>query len=133
MIIFNESLNGLLKTLEILFSKFENEQSRMYLWTKEISVFRVEISESGINADPNKTDSLRRAKPPQNVNELRSFLGLCTYVSKFTPNYPDRTVTLRKLFLKNQRSVWNSECQDEFENLKEHLTEKVTLKFYDVS
>ena len=35
--------------------------------------------------------------------------------------------------MKNQDFVWNSECQEEFGNLKEHLTEKVTFKFYDLS
>ena len=60
-------------------------------------------------------------------------MRLCTYVSKFVSNYSDSTAALRKLLKKNQRFAWNSQCQDEFENLKEHLTEKVTLKFYDVS
>ena len=89
----------------------------MYLWTKEISFFKVETFKSGINTDPDKTDSLWHAEPPQNVDELRSFLGLCTYASKFIPNYSNRTVALWKLLNKNQRSVQNSTCHDEFENL----------------
>lgn len=60
-------------------------------------------------------------------------MGLCTYVSRCIPNYSDRTVALQKLLKKNQRFVWNSECQVNLEHLKEHLTEKVTLKVYDLS
>ena len=101
MIIFNESLNDHLKTLALFFSEIcdlnlKINKARCIFGQKKISFFGIEISESGINADPNKTDFLRRAVPPQNVNELRSFLGLCTYVSKFIPNFSDRAVALQK-------------------------------------
>ena len=59
-------------------------------------------------------------------------LGLCTYLSKVILNFPGRTA-LRKLLKKKQCFVWNYECQNEFPNLKEHLTDRVIMKFYDVS
>ena len=85
MIIFNESLNEHLKTPVVFqnsWSKFENKQNKCIFRQNKLS----------LNADPDKTDSLRHAEPPQNVNELRSFLGLCTYFSIFIPNYSDGTV-----------------------------------------
>ena len=63
--------------------------------------------------------------------ERQSFLGPCTYLPKFIPNYSERKIALRKFLKKNQRFAWNTECQNEFQNLKEHLTEKLILKFYD--
>lgn len=48
------------------------------------------------------------------------------------PNKTD-ALNLHKLLINFKRFLWSSECQNEFDNLKELLTENVILKFYDIS
>ena len=68
MIIFNERLNKHLKTLELLFSNIYDlnlkiNKAKCIFRQKKLLFFGIEISESGTNVDPNKTDSLRHAEP----------------------------------------------------------------------
>ena len=86
MIIFNKSLEDHLQTLDKLFTKIDElnlklNRSKCLFGKNEIKFFGVIISKDGVKADPSKIESLQQAKSPQNVKELRSFLGLCTYVS----------------------------------------------------
>ena len=57
------------------------------------------------------------------------FFGLCTYLLKCIPHYSE----IPKCLKKNDSFARNSLCQKEFQNLKEYLTKKVILKFYNVS
>ena len=52
----------------------------------EIPVLGHVVSAKGIQPDPSKTKEIQEAPPPVNVAKLRSFLGVCGYVSKFIPN-----------------------------------------------
>ena len=37
------------------------------------------VSEEGVAPDPIKTECVKDFPVPQNINHLRSFLGLCSY------------------------------------------------------
>ena len=52
------------------------------------------FSEKGMEPGPNKIEALQ--KHPGNVSELRSFLGMANYSSRFMENYADKTLKLRK-------------------------------------
>jgi hypothetical protein len=55
------------------------------------------VSAKGIQPDSVKTKAIQKAPPPANVAEMRSFLGVCGYVSKFIPNYAELVEPLRRL------------------------------------
>ena len=62
-----------IKTLEQLFSKIRDlnlniNKAKCIIGQKKLSFLGVEISENGINTDPNKTETLRCAEAPQNIN-----------------------------------------------------------------
>ncbi|GBN50918.1 Transposon Tf2-9 polyprotein [Araneus ventricosus] len=59
---------------------------------------------------------------PRNVQELRQFLGMVTYYSRFIPDVSTITYPLRKLLRKNQKFYWNKECQQAFLKLKEEIS-----------
>ena len=54
------------------------------------------ITAEGIKPDPKKTKAVRKAPPPKNLAELRSFLGNCCYDSKFIQGYANIVEPLRK-------------------------------------
>ena len=67
----------------------------------EIPVLGHVVSAKGIQPDPGNTKAIQEAPPPANVAELRSFLGVCGYVSKFIPNYAELVEPLRRLTRQN--------------------------------
>ena len=40
----------------------------------------------GVHTNPDKLQAVKEAPTPQNVSQLRSFLGLVMYYQKFIPN-----------------------------------------------
>ncbi|KAL5853172.1 hypothetical protein ACOSQ3_008290 [Xanthoceras sorbifolium] len=66
-------------------------------------------------------------KPPRNVSEIRSFLGLAGYYRRFVKGFSSIATPLTKLLHKNVRFEWNEKCQTAFEKLKEMLVEAPIL------
>ena len=45
-------------------------------------------------ADPDKVQVIQDMKEPENISELRNFLGMTTQLSKFTPHLSETTKLL---------------------------------------
>ncbi|GBM22093.1 hypothetical protein AVEN_183372-1 [Araneus ventricosus] len=68
---------------------------------------------------------------PRNAQELRQFLGMVTYYSRFIPDVSTITYPLRKLLRKNQTFYRNKECQQAFLKLKEEISSDRVLAPFD--
>ena len=66
---------------------------------------------------------------PTSVKEVRSFLGLAGYYSRFIRDYAEKAAPLHALTKKNQRFQWTHETQRAFELLKQALFEELNLRF----
>ena len=62
-------------------------------------------------------------KPPRNVTEVRSFLGLVGYYRKFVKGFSMTTASMTRLLQKNPKFEWSEKCQASFEKLKAFLIE----------
>ena len=67
-------------------------------------------------------------KPPRSVTEVRSFLGLAGYYTRFVKGFSVIASPLTKLLRKGVKFEWTDKCQDSFEQLKEMLVETPVLK-----
>ena len=70
---------------------------------KEISFLGHHLSSDGVAPAKEKVNSILQFRAPQNKEELRSFLGLLTYVSRFIPNLATANHPLRELLKQLQR------------------------------
>eukprot|EP00731_Ephydatia_muelleri_P019872 Em0012g697a len=89
------------------------------------------ISAAGIQPTEDKKKAILQAPAPKNVTELKSWLGLLNYYSKFLPNL---SATLAPLYdlLKSQRSwSWESSQQVVFSKAKELLISASVLVHYE--
>ena len=77
--------------------------------------------------DLKKIEVIIEWKPPRNVREVRSFLGLAGYYRRFVKGFSMTTGPMTRLLQKNVRFGWSEKCQDNFEKLKAFLIEAPVL------
>ena len=90
------------------------------------------INASGVHTTNGKVEAILKAPVPQNLQQLRSFLGLLHYYGKFLPNLSSLLHPLNRLLKANARWKWSAECQEAFEQAKSQLVSAPVLAHYDV-
>ena len=98
-----------------------------------LTFFGHEVPRTGIEPREEKVATIRRAGPPPNVSEARSFLGLGQFVSKFVPDLSSIAEPIQRLTHKNTEFKWGKEQQVAFEKLKELITHADALAYFDVN
>ena len=89
------------------------------------------IDEDGRHPLPDKTQALQNAPPPKNIQELRSFLGLLNYYSKFIANLSTIIHPLNELLEHSKQWEWTEECARAFQSAKDALVSSEVLVHYD--
>lgn len=89
------------------------------------------VDEQGFRPNPNKTESVKNYPPPNNKDELRRFLGLTGYFSKFIESYAMKVAPLRILLRKTTPWKWTSQQQHAFDNIKTELIKPPVLTHFD--
>ena len=101
--------------------------SKCQLWLDSVAFLGHVISVEGISIDPQKIQAIVNWKPPTNVTEIRSFLGLVGYYRKFVGRFLKLAASLTKLTRKEENFVWSEACQQSFDELKRKLTSAPVL------
>ncbi|GMF42144.1 unnamed protein product [Phytophthora fragariaefolia] len=97
----------------------------------EIPVSGCYVSKDGVRADPEKISSIRSWPTPKNHTELRQWLGLATYLHKYTKDYAGLIRPVSSLLKKDMTWDWRPEHQDAFEAVKKSLASASVLMFPD--
>ena len=98
---------------------------------RKLEFFGYVFGENGMSADPKKCEVIKNAPPPTNVSELRSFLAMTNYVSRFILDYSTITEPLRALLKKEATWQWNQEQQTAFEKLKAALSSETVMTYFN--
>ena len=101
--------------------------SKCDFWLKKVSFLGHIVSAEGIRVDPIKIEVVVNWKPPRNVTEVRSFLGLAGYFRRFEKGFSVIASPLAKLLRKGVKFEWTDKCHNSFEQLKEILVEAPVL------
>jgi len=80
------------------------------------------ISGSGIVVDPSKVDAVLQWETPKLVTEVISFLGLAGYYHRFIEGFSKLALPLTQLTCKGKAFVWDVQCENSFNELKQRLT-----------
>ena len=81
--------------------------------------------------DPEKVKTVQEWPTPTNVTEVRSFVGLCSYLRKCIAGFSTICKPLHKLTEKGHKFVWTEECDIAFHTLKSALISSPILAFPD--
>ncbi|GFU66226.1 retrovirus-related Pol polyprotein from transposon 412 [Trichonephila clavipes] len=125
---FEEHLQNIRKVLSKLRdANLKLNLSKCKFFQKEVNYLGHVISAEGVRTDPEKVSAVKNWKRPENLRELRSFLGLCTYYRKFVKGFSNIARPLHRLTESKQKFQWTKECEDSFLQLKEALTSSPIL------
>ena len=101
--------------------------SKCDFWLKEVSFLGHIVYAKGIRVDSVKIEAIVNWKPPRNVTEVRSFLGLAGYYRRFVQGFSVIASSHTRLLRKGVKFEWDDKCQSSFERLKEILVEAPML------
>lgn len=76
------------------------------------------IDKHGLHKTEEKVKDVVGAKIPENVTELRAFLGLVNYYGKFMPNLSTVLIPLHNLLEKECNWKWTNACQKAFKHVQ---------------
>ena len=122
----------LLKTMERLRQHGLTLNADKCLFNVDRLVFMgILLSEKGIGPTEERVRALQETREPETVGEVRSFLGLANYSSRFIPHFATLTEPLRKLTRKDIPFHFGPEQKASFESLKQSMAEAGTLAYFD--
>ncbi|KAA3470519.1 DNA/RNA polymerases superfamily protein [Gossypium australe] len=119
-----------------IFSKIDLRSGYYQLRVKDLDIpktaFRMSflghiVSASGIRVDSSKISAILDWKPPKNVSEVRSFLGLPGYYRRFVKGFSMIATPITILLQNEVRFEWSDKCQKSFDQLKALLTKALVL------
>ena len=101
--------------------------SKSELVKNEVLLLGHTVGEMGIQPSPKKVEAIHKALPPKSKKDLRSFLGLASYVRRFVPNYSSIAFPLTSLIKEQAVFKWEEAQEKAFADLKKAVSEKVML------
>lgn len=150
IVVFSSSVHQHVQRLEVVLDRLQREGLKVKLakcsfFRREVSYLGHIISDKGVATDPAKIDAVAKWPRPNQVSELRSFLGFASYYRRFVEGFARLAGPLHKLVTKlagtkskkgSERvfqAAWTSECEESFEALKIKLTSAPVLAYADFS
>ena len=98
---------------------------------KQLSFLGHTFGQNGISPEPQKVKAIRSITPPTSVSELRSFLGMTQFVSRYIEGYATITEPLRRLTRKSQIWKWGQQQEGAFKTLKTALSGVGVMAYFD--
>lgn len=89
------------------------------------------IDKYGIHKTVEKVQAIDEMPRPRSVAELRSFLGMVNYYSRFIKNLSTILALLHTLLQKGAIYKWTRNCEQAFKAAKENLKKDTVLVHYD--
>ena len=89
------------------------------------------ISKDGIQPSQSKLEAVINAPKPSNVSQLKAFLGLVNYYSRFLKNLAIDLQPLYKLLQKNICWKWGKDQREAFKKVKNKIKKPLLLIHYD--
>jgi transposase InsO family protein len=138
ILIYSKNLQEHVQHLEKVFAvllehKLKVKKSKCTFAQQEILYLGHLISPNGVSTDRKKVEPILAWKQPQNVKELRSFLGMTGYYRKFIKGYGVISRTLTDMLKKGAPYFWNSDREEAFQALKQALVSTPVLALPDFS
>ena len=146
ILVFGRTFEETLGRLEMVLGRLRMmnlkiKVEKCHLFKKKLKYLGHMVEEGGISPDPEKVRAVKEWPVPRTETELRSFLGLAGYYRRFVPHFATIAAPLHALIggtakSKKQKAksskvkpngpsiaeLWDENCDNAFQILKDHLT-----------
>jgi hypothetical protein len=138
IIVFSSTFQAHLDRLANVFERFSAngiklKPSKCTFGAQSVKYLGHIVSRDGIMPDPAKIDTVRNWTAPQNIKQLRSFLGLASYYRRFVKSFSKIAAPLHALTSDKVPFQWTETHNSAFNILKEKLISAPILIFPDFS
>ena len=89
------------------------------------------VCRQGLMVDPTKISIIVNLPAPDSFKQLRIVLGHTRYYRKFIKGYAKITTPMEKMLKKEAKFLWNEECQQSLNTLKEKMVTTPIFVFSD--
>ena len=132
IVIFSNSWKEHLEHLRIVFDRLRKfgmmvKLPKCQFVLKTIKVLGYMVEEGKISPNPDKVVAIKNMKRPENLKELRVFLGLTGHYRRFIKGYAEMVKPLTQLTSVKVEYKWEERHQHIFEQLKQKLTSEPIL------
>ena len=106
-------------------------KEKFQLKKTELSYMGVVLTDKGVKPDQKKQDCIQSMPAPTNKDEVRRFLGVVTYLSRFSEDLSTQSEPLRILLKKDTVFIWEQNEQKAFEEIKALIATAPLPKYFD--
>ena len=103
-----EHLKSLTVLNRLMMAGFHIKQNKCELMSSSVTYLGHKIDSDGLHPLPNKIRAIVEAPCPSNTKQLKSFLGLLTFYTKFLPNPSSVVFLLNQLLQKGVNWKWGA-------------------------
>ncbi len=126
LIVYSKSQKDHMRHLSLIFERFRKFELKLKpekcaFGLPKINLLGHVVSQEGITPNPERINTIKNLKPPRNLREVRSFLGLAGYYRFVVPNFAKISRSLNDLTKKNVAFNWTKERDIAFQKLKDML------------
>lgn len=129
-----EGLTRLRQVFQVLeLSRFSINLKKCQFFKTSIAYLGRVISNDRVQSSPKKTEALSNSLPPQNVKQVRQFLGLAGYFRKFVAGFATNSAPISNLLKKNVPFLWTESCEQARLKIIQLLITEPVLVIYDAN
>lgn len=133
ILIYSSSADEHWRHLRLVFEKLRDnkfivKESKCEVFKTSINFLGYVVSQLGVQTDPEKVAAIMNLKPPSNISELRSFLGVVGFYRRFIAGFAAVAEPLSELLKKESTWCWTPRQDTAFRELKRLVSSSPCLK-----
>lgn len=138
IILISQNFEDHLRLLGVVFDRLEAaglivSLDKCQFCRPELKYLGYVVDRQGLRPDSDKVEAIVRIPPPQNVGEIRRFIGTASWYRRFVPNFSSTIAPLTNLTKKSVKWSWTPDCDRAFKAIKEALISAPILTCPDFS
>ena len=110
--------------IKLNFNKIQYKQ-------KEVEFFGKTYTTQGHKPSDTKVKAITEMSKPVNLKDLKTFLGMVQYLSKFSPRIAEIVEPLQDLMKKHAPYAWRPEHNHAFDSIKKEIVQSPILRYYN--
>ena len=124
----DERLNQVMKELEE--SGLTLNYDKCQIGVRSMEYLGNVLTDSGLQVSDDKVEAIVQAPRPKDQSELRSFVGLVQYCSRFSPSFAIIAIPLWDLSKTHAKWKWGTAEENAFQAVKRQLTQAPVMAFF---